>query len=141
MASKLESFIHNSDIAKLLLRLSVGGLLIPHGIAKLINGVGPIKQMLEARHLPGFIAYGAFIGELIAPALLILGLWSRLSALVLSFNMLMTFPLALGWAAFTLNKNGGLTGELNLLLLFSALAVFFLGSGKYSISKGKGFWD
>jgi putative oxidoreductase len=52
---------------KLLLRLAVGGLMLFHGLHKLFGGVGFISGMLVEKGLPGFIAYGVLIGEVVAP--------------------------------------------------------------------------
>ena len=71
------------DFGKLLLRLTFGILILFHGVAKMENGVGWIAKMLQAAGLPGFIAYGAYIGEVIAPVLIILGIFTRPAALVM----------------------------------------------------------
>ena len=57
----------HEDFGKLLLRLAVGGLMLFHGMHKLIGGVDGISGMLVAKGLPGFIAYGVLIGEVVAP--------------------------------------------------------------------------
>lgn len=141
MLTSIALFLRNENVAKLLLRLSVGGLMLPHGIFKMMNGLDGIKNMLSGRHLPEFISYGVILGEVVAPVLLILGLWSRIAGAVVFFNMLMTFVLALGLSAFTLNDHGSLNGELNWLYLFASAAICFLGSGMYSVSRGRGKWD
>ena len=64
--------LSHDDAGKLLLRLAVGGLMLFHGIHKLIDGVDGISGMLAAQGLPGFIAYGVLVGEVVAPCLLIL---------------------------------------------------------------------
>ena len=57
------------DLGKLLLRLAVGGLMLFHGLHKLFGGVGFISGMLVEKGLPGFIAYGVFVGEGVATGL------------------------------------------------------------------------
>jgi putative oxidoreductase len=126
---------------KLLLRLSVGGLMLGHGIYKLTHGLGGIEKMLLAHDLPKWLAFGVPVGEIIAPMLIILGIWSRLAGLVLTVNMATAIYLAYGWAAFHFNANGGLEGELALLFLFGGLAIFCVGSGKFAVSGGNGTWD
>ncbi len=54
--------LSHDDAGKLLLRLAVGGLMLFHGIHKLIDGVDGISGMLAAQGLPGFIAYGVLVG-------------------------------------------------------------------------------
>ena len=79
--------LSHEDAGKLLLRLAVGGLMLFHGLHKLIDGVDGISGMLVAKGLPGFIAYGVLVGEVVAPCLLILGVLTRPAALVLAFTM------------------------------------------------------
>ena len=50
---------NQEDLGKLILRLAVGGLLLFHGISKVIHGVAWMHGPLGALHLPSFIAYDA----------------------------------------------------------------------------------
>ena len=129
------------DWGKLLLRLAVGGLLIFHGIAKMRNGIGWMAGPLSGLGLPAFVAYGAYVGEVIAPIFLILGKWSRIAGLVVAFNMMSAIIIALRDKVFTLNMGGGWAIELELMFLLGGVIVFLLGSGKYSLSRGSGRWD
>ncbi|HIE8860294.1 TPA: DoxX family membrane protein [Klebsiella quasipneumoniae subsp. similipneumoniae] len=54
--------LSHEDAGKLLLRLAVGGLMLFHGLHKLLDGVDGISGMLAAKGLPGFIAYGVLVG-------------------------------------------------------------------------------
>lgn len=58
----------NRDLGLLILRLTIGLLMIPHGLNKVIHPVAFdfIKETVEAKGLPIFIAYGVFIGEIVA---------------------------------------------------------------------------
>jgi putative oxidoreductase len=131
----LESF------GKLLLRLSVGGLMLCHGAYKLVHGVEGIRSMLVAHHMPPAMAYGVLAGEVLAPIFIIIGFWSRLAGLVLTFNMCMAVYMAYGMSALNFNSTGGLNAELALLFLFGALAIMCFGSGKFAVSGGNGTWD
>ena len=62
------------DLGRLVLRVSLGALLLFHGVFKLQHGVGWIAGLLQAHNVPGLVAYGAYIGEVLAPALVIIGL-------------------------------------------------------------------
>ncbi|WP_323129421.1 DoxX family protein, partial [Klebsiella pneumoniae] len=44
------------------------------------------RGLLAAQGLPGFIAYGVLVGEVVAPCLLILGVLTRPAALVLALD-------------------------------------------------------
>ena len=129
------------DWGKLLLRVMIGALLLFHGIAKLKGGIGWMAGPLGAFGLPAFIGYGVYIGEIVAPLLLIAGKWSRLAGLVVAFNMLMAILLARRADVATLNQGGGWAIELEMLFLLGGIAIFLLGSGKYALSKGVGRWD
>ncbi|MCD6258358.1 MAG: DoxX family protein [Helicobacteraceae bacterium] len=122
------------DIAKLLLRLSVGILMLFHGIHKIIHGVGGIKKMLASSGMPEFLAYGVYVGEVIVPLFIILGLYARIASLVLAFNMLVAILLAYGGSLFALGKHGGLAIELPLFYFILSLVIFLLGSGRYSVN-------
>jgi len=123
----------NSDIAKLLLRLSVGVLILFHGIHKVIHGVGGVKAMLSSAGLPEFLSYGVYVGEVVAPIFIILGLYARLASLVVAFNMLVAIFLAFGFS-FSLAKYGGLAMESPLMFFIMSLIIVLLGSGKYSVN-------
>ncbi|MFK5936910.1 MAG: DoxX family protein [Sulfurimonas sp.] len=123
----------NSDVAKLLLRVSLGVLILFHGVHKLIYGIGGVKAMVSSAGLPEFLSYGVFVGELITPIFIVLGLYARVASLVLGVNMLMAIFLAYGFS-FSLSKYGGLAMESPLLFLIMAILVFMLGSGRYAVN-------
>ena len=123
----------NNDIAKLLLRITIGVFMLFHGFYKVIHGIGGVEAMLSAASLPQFFAYGVYIGELIAPLFIILGLYARVASLVLALNMLVAMYLAYGFS-FSLAKYGGLAMESPLMFFVMAILIALLGSGKYSIN-------
>lgn len=129
----------NTDLGLLLLRITVAGLMLFHGVAKLSHLDG-IKGMLSANGLPEFMAYGAYITELIAPILMIIGLRTRLASITFFLGMITALFLAHSENMFALSKTGGLEIELILLYAFGALVLFFTGSGKYAVSKSN-TWD
>lgn len=129
---------HYDDIGKLVLRLSVGILLLMHGLFKLMHGITGISALVQANGWPVWIAYGVFIGEIIAPALLILGLLTRASAVVIVLNMLIAVYLAHSHQLFHLTKSGGWLLELQGLYLFGALAIALLGAGRFSVGGARG---
>ena len=124
------------DVGLLLLRLALGGILLFHGIFKLTHGVEWIKQPLGTLGLPGFLAYGTYVAEVVAPLLLMLGLWARIAALVVAFDMLMAIALVLRPRIFTINEmGGGWAIELEALILVVALALCLTGPGRYVIGR------
>ena len=132
----------SEDLGKLLLRISIGLVLLFHGIAKIQGGVEWIKGPLGQLGLPGFIAYGAYLGEVVGPLMVILGFRARIGAALMVANMVMAILLAHRNQIFTLKEQGGGWAiELDALILLGALAVFFFGGGKYGIKGGKTAWD
>ena len=67
--------------------------LLLHGVHKLHAGVGWIAGVLAEHHLPGFLAYGVFIGEVIAPVMVIIGYQTRIGAALIVGNMLVALVL------------------------------------------------
>ena len=140
MSNRTLSF-HHPDLAKLLVRITCGGLLILHGSNSAIHGIQHIKDMVRNAGVPEFIAYGNLVGEVIAPLFMILGYKARIAALVVAFNMIMSVLIAHRDIMFARNDFGGWMIELNVFYMMTAVAVFFAGSGKYSLSRGEGKWD
>lgn len=124
--------LHNDALGKLVLRLSVGGLMLLHGIAKLTSpgSLTWIGDTLQAQGLPSFLAYGVLIGEIVAPLMAIIGIQTRLAGLIMAVNMLMAIFLAHRGELMALNGNGGWALELQGLFLFGALAIMLMGSGR-----------
>jgi putative oxidoreductase len=129
------------DLGKLILRVTVAVLMVMHGVAKMQNGIGWMAGMLQAHHLPVFVGYGVYVAEVIAPILLILGLYTRLAALVIAFDMVMAIVLAQSDKIFTRSQSGGWAIELEMFYLLASVAIFFLGSGRYAVRKGQHRWD
>src|SRR5688572_3065002 len=130
------------DAALLVLRLTVGGLMLFHGLAKVQNGVESIGGNLAEIGLPAFISYGVYIGEVVAPILLLIGFRTRLAALVIIFNMLMVFVLVQHKNLFMLKeKGGGWAVELDMFFLLCALSLFLSGGGRYKVGKTYHAWD
>lgn len=133
--------MHNSDLAKLLLRITCGGILLFHGIHKVFVEIDHVKVMVKNAGLPEFMAYGNVIGEFVAPIFVLLGYKTRIAALIIAFNMLMTIVVGHPDIAFSINDYGGWMIETNMLYLMTAVALVFSGAGKYSLSRGTGTWD
>jgi putative oxidoreductase len=121
-----------SDLGKLILRVALGVLILLHGIAKLRGGVGPIEGMVVAHGWPSYIAYGALVGEVLGPLLLLAGFYARLGAALIAINMLFAFALVHLGQLTQLNEQGGWALELQGMYLAAALALVLLGPGRFS---------
>lgn len=123
------------DLGKLVLRLSLGILVLLHGIAKLTGGIGGIVGMVEGAGLPGVLGYGALVGEVLGPLMLILGFHARIGAALVAINMLFAIGLAHMGELATLTEQGGWALELQGMFLFTAIALVFLGPGRWSVNQ------
>lgn len=124
----------HDDMGKLLLRLAVGGLMLFHGLHKLFGGVEGISGMLVAKGLPGFIAYGVLVGEVVAPILIILGILTRPAALVLAFTMVVAWLMVGTGKTLALDTVGAWAIESLVYFFVGALAVALLGAGRYALA-------
>jgi putative oxidoreductase len=126
------------DAGKLLLRLTIGILLLMHGLFKLANGIDSITTLVVAQGWPAWLTFGVFIGEIIAPSLLIIGVLTRVGALLVFFNMGLAIYLAHASQILTLTKTGGWALELQGLFMMGALVVALLGAGRFSLGGSHG---
>ena len=125
------------DTGKLILRLSVGLLMLFHGVAKIMHpgSLDFIGGMLSSNGVPAFLAYGVYIGEVVAPLMVLVGYQARIGGLLIVTNMVVALLLAHSGDFFSLTEHGGWAVELQMFYLLSALAVVFLGSGKLAFKQ------
>lgn len=125
----------NENTGKLILRLMLGLLILTHGAGKLTGGVDWMDDMLTASGLPVFFKYGVYVGEIIAPALVILGFYTRAGAWLIAVNMLFAIGLAHWGEVFAITEHGALAIEKQYLFMFSAIALALIGPGRYAINQ------
>src|SRR5437667_12823658 len=130
-----------ADIGKLVLRVSLGWLVLLHGIGKLISGPEFVLKVIGVAGLPTALGYLVYLGEVIAPVLLIVGLWSRMAALIVAASLAVAVLLVMPEQIFALADTGGWAIELEGIYVFAAIAVAFLGAGRYSIGVAHGRWN
>ena len=86
--------------------------------------------------VPAWLQYGTYVGEVLAPVLVILGLWTRPAALVIAFDLFMAIYLARRGDVAKVNPmSGGWAIELELLYVVGALALALAGGGRYGLGK------
>ena len=129
--------MHNdlNDTGKLVLRVTLGILILLHGIAKLTNGIAPIQGMVAGMGLPAFTAYGVYAGEILAPLLLIAGFYARIGAALIAINMLVAIALAHADDVTRLGQTGGWALELQGMFLFTAIALMLMGPGRFGVNR------
>ncbi len=118
------------DLGKLILRIGMGGLMIPHGYAKLMKlmeqgmdagfanplGIGEIPTLMLA-----------IIAELVCPVFIILGIQTRWTAVLPAATMLV--------AAFVIHLDDPWSKmEFPLLYLTGFLAIILIGPGKLAVN-------
>ena len=125
----------SEDLGKLLLRLTLGILMLLHGVAKLRGGIGFLEPMVTKIGLPEWVSYGVIVGEVVAPIMVILGLFARTGAFIIFINMIFAVILAHRAEIFDLGKSGGYALELQALFMFTALALVLMSPGRYALTK------
>ena len=115
------------DVVNMGLRAAVGVIFIVHGSGKFNPGFLGFMEMLG---LPPEMQIPIALAETVPGILLLIGVFTRLSASLLSIVML--------GAIFYVKQAGSLTGErgfeLDLILLAACLVVMIAGPGRISIS-------
>lgn len=124
----------NTDLGLLLLRISTGGLMLFHGVSKLIHGISFLVDNM------GAFGYAVYIGEVLAPIAILIGFRTRIAAVLLAVTCVVAVATAHAQEIFTISEHGGYALELLALYFFGALALFFTGAGKYAVSS-KNQWD
>ena len=130
MFKKLDNY---RDLGIFLLRLGIGAMFIYHGSPKIFGGVelwaklGASMKFLGLNFAPVFFGFMSAITEFGGGILLILGLLTRPTSLLLTFNMIVAVSLKFGTGAGL----AGASQALELGIVF--LSLFLIGPGKYSI--------
>jgi len=130
------------DIAKAIVRVTVGVLILLHTWA-VINGEQAIRDTLMRWDLPVGLAWTAVIFEGIAPIMVILGIYARVGAWMMTFWMVMAFLLAHidTGHIFQLAQSGvGWRVEGPFFFLALSLAVALQGAGRFGLNIG-GKWN
>jgi len=125
--------INQEDVGKLSLRVALGVLILFHGVAKLTGGIDFITDVVVKAGLPSFVAYGVYVGEVVAPLMLIAGWHTRIGAALVALNMLFAIGLVHVSELLAIGPSGGWALELQGMFLFGALAVELLGPGRFSV--------
>jgi len=143
VANRTGAFVAaREDVAKALVRITVSALILLHTWA-VINGEQAIRDTLMRWGLPVGLAWTAVIFEGIAPIMVILGIYSRIGAWMMTFWMAMAFLLAHidTGHIFQLAPSGvGWRVEGPFFFLALSLAVALQGAGRLGLNIG-GKWN
>jgi putative oxidoreductase len=123
------------DLGKLILRFAIGGMLLVHGVSKLQNGIGFVEQMVAQAGLPHAVAYGVYVGEIVAPVFVIAGVFTRPAALVIAFDLAGAIFMARKADIMKVGQGGGWEIETEMLFLLGGLAIACLGAGRLALAR------
>lgn len=121
------------DIGALMLRLLVGGLMLFHGVDKVMGGIDWLGPALVKNGLPAFMSYGVYLGEVVAPICFILGVIPRTSAFLVAFTMLIAVYMLHMDDLFALGSHGEYALELHLFYGAGAIASALIGPGRFAV--------
>lgn len=117
-----------------ILRLSLGVILLAHGLLKLLVFTIPgTVAYFGSLGMPAIVAYLVIFGEIVGGAALIMGVYARMTALL-------SLPILVGatWAHINngwLFSNQGGGWEFPVLLIVVALTIISEGPGRYAVGK------
>ena len=116
-------------IVEILGRLLLSAIFLINGIGKIFNYEGTIQYM-EVFDVPGYLIIPAITVEILFPILLIIGYYTKFSALVLS---LFTLALAVIFHTDFSNQMQLMSFLKNIAIAGGFLIIFVYGPGKYSL--------
>lgn len=125
--------------APLVLRVVIGGLFVWHGLDKFDAGIPMIETMFRTWGVPapGLTAPLTAVLEIVAGAMLVLGLGTRLAAMALS--VVMVGALIYVKRDLGIISNQPMPGaELDLALLAGLVTVMVIGPGRVSLDRRLG---
>lgn len=129
--------VANADLAAFILRISLGGLFLVHGLVKLLVFTpAGTAAFFSSLGFPGVLGYVVMAAEVLGGLALILGLWSRWVALALLPIMLGALYVHFG-AGFTFSNPGG-GWEFPAFWAATLIVQALLGDGAYALRRSGG---
>lgn len=118
----------NTDLGLLILRISIGGLMLFHGVSKILHGISFLTDNM------GVIGYAVYIGEVLAPLAILLGWRTKIASVIFAINCIVAVAVAHSGEIFSISDHGGYALELLMLYLLGSVALVFTGAGRYAVS-------
>jgi putative oxidoreductase len=134
-------FFVQPDFANLFLRAVLAVFVLFHGILKIAGGIDYVTWLLEGVGIPQELGYLVYVGEVIAPLLVLFGILTRPAALIIAVNMVIAVLLAHRSLFFTMPDPGDRTLELEEAYFILALVVAIQGAGRYRIAGIASRWN
>ena len=129
-----------AGLAPLAVRIIVGIIMFAHGLQKLQGGPANFGGLLSQLGVPApeLMAYVVTFVELVGGALLIVGLLSRLSALLLTIDLVVAILLVKLNVGLIAPQGSGAGAELDLALIAGFLVILLAGPGRFSLDYALG---
>ena len=136
-------FATNNDILPLILRLTLGLVMFPHGAQKLLGwfgggGFSGTMQGMTSMGLPSAIVFLVIMAESFGSLGLITGFLTRFSAFGIAMVMLGAIVTVHSKVGFFMNWTGKQAGEgfeYHLLVIGIAIALMIRGGGALSVDR------
>ncbi|MEO5891773.1 MAG: DoxX family protein [Ferruginibacter sp.] len=134
----------NNNKAAAVLRIVLGLVLFPHGAQKLLGWFGgfgfsgTMNYFTGTVHLPWIIALLVILIEFIGSLMLIIGMATRVAALLIIINfigVILTAHLANGFFINWLGNQKGEGYEYHLLIIGMAASLLISGAGAFSVDR------
>ena len=141
---KQKFFFDKNDCTGFILRLTVGAIIFPHGAQKMLGWfggygfTGTMNYFTDTVYLPWIIGFLVIIIEFFGSLFLLMGIASRIWAILLIFLMIGIIFSSHIDHGFFINWSGNNKGEgyeFHLLVIGLSIAILLNGSGKYSVDK------
>jgi len=141
----MKAFFQTDDTwTGLVLRITLGLVMFPHGAQKLLGWYGgfgfsgTMGFFTETMHLPWIVALLVIVGEFFGSLGLIAGLLTRFTAasfMVIMLGAITTSHLQHGFFMNWLGQQQGEGYEYYLLVVGMSLSLLVTGAGKWSVDK------
>jgi uncharacterized membrane protein YphA (DoxX/SURF4 family) len=126
--------VNKYEVGTFILRVVLGLTFFVHGLVKFQGGIENTVGWFSSIGLPGFLAYGVALLEVVGGIALVLGLFSRVVSGLLALMMvgaIFKVKLAVGFLG-----NGQMAGyELDLAFLAMAVFITLNGSAAYALDQ------
>lgn len=130
---KFNQVVDMPELAKFILRVGFAVLFLLHGLHKMQTGVDFVGSKFVEFGLSASFAYLAYIAEVVAPILMILGIFTRLAAFFAASGAVVIMILMHFNDFFSLTNVGAWSVESIATFFFGFVVVMLLGSGKYAL--------
>ena len=122
--------------AALVLRIALGAMFLAHGLLKLLVFTpAGTAQFFASVGFPAWTAYPVIAAEVLGGAMLVLGVFPRWVAAVLTVELIGATTVHLGNGWMFANQNGG--WEYPVFLVLASLTLALLGDGALALKPSR----